>query len=76
MNNIRSVEHILFVKYLILKPKRKVEKGEQNDKMARRSKSKAYLMHQFQFWRYEWNASLQKRRENLKYHKNCNQVIV
>ena len=35
MKNIWSVEQILFFKDLIFKLKRKVEKGERNDKMTR-----------------------------------------
>ena len=41
MKNIWSVEHILFD--LIFKLNRKVEKGERNDKMTRKSKSKAFF---------------------------------
>ena len=43
MKNIWSVEHILFVKDLIFKLNRKVEKGERNDEMTRTSKPKAFL---------------------------------
>ena len=41
MKNIWSVEDILFSKRLDFKLNRKVEKGKRNDKMTRKSKSKA-----------------------------------
>ena len=41
MKNIWSVEHILLHKRLDFRAKCKVEKGERNDKMTRKSKSKA-----------------------------------
>ena len=43
MKNIWSVEHIL-VKNIIFKLKRQVEKGERNDKMTRKTKSKAFTL--------------------------------
>ena len=42
---------------MIFELKRKVEKGERNDEMTRRSKSKAFSKYQFECSTYEWNNS-------------------
>ena len=49
--------YFFFAKDLIFKLKRKVEKGERNDKMTHISNSKALLKHQFECSTCEWNDS-------------------